>query len=325
MYLPIRLGARLQFTRGSGMEIKMGYLFAMAAVLCGAVKGFCGKKISGFTSEIKNAAYLNFIRMLACIFIGFFIVLASDGISGFAVTPKVLLISVFSGIATPAFVISWLFAVRRGAYMLVDVFLTVCVIVPMLLSAIFFDEKIMASDVVGLILLFAAALFLSSYSSGIKNKIRISDILLLTFSGTANGLVNFAQKLFINNSEGSSASVFNFYTYVFSAAVLALFYLIISLKNQHGAGGLSEKQKMPVSAYGFILVMAACLFGHSFLNTLAANELSAAELYPLSQGAALILSTAMASVFFGEKIKPRLIIGIVLAFAGLLVMNLLSF
>jgi multidrug transporter EmrE-like cation transporter len=82
---------------------------------------------------------------------------------------------------------------------------------------------------------------------------------------------------------------------------------------------------MPVSAYGFILVMAACLFGHSFLNTLAANELSAAELYPLSQGAALILSTAMASVFFGEKIKPRLIIGIVLAFAGLLVMNLLSF
>ena len=47
------------------------------------------------------------------------------------------------------------------------------------------------------------------------------------------------------------------------------------------------------------------------------------ELYPLSQGASLIISSVMAAVLFGEKITAKCVIGLTLAFSGLMVINVL--
>lgn len=308
----------------------MGYVFALIAVLCGATKGFCGKKISGYTSELKSAAFANFLRMTLCILIGFFFVLfdTSVGIGGLAASGQVVGISLISGISTSVFVISWLLAIRRGAFMMVDVFLTVGVVIPMILSNIFYGEPIGLNDGIGVALLLVAAAIMCSYSSGIKQKVRLGDILLMSLSGAANGFVSFSQKMFVNNGEGSSATVFNFYTYVFSAAVLLAFYLISTYTEKRAAvaaegGKVPEKKGMPLSVLAYVTAMAICLFAHSFFNTLAAQQLSAAELYPLSQGLALTLASIMAAVFFGEKIKLRSVIGIAITFVGLLVINLL--
>jgi len=43
----------------------------------------------------------------------------------------------------------------------------------------------------------------------------------------------------------------------------------------------------------------------------------------VKQGAALILSMGMSALFFKEKVTPKAILGILLAFVGLLVMNVL--
>ena len=74
---------------------------------------------------------------------------------------------------------------------------------------------------------------------------------------------------------------------------------------------------------GYILLMALFLFANSYFKTLAAKHLSAVLLYPLNQGFALILSALMASVFFKEKLTAKAVIGIVTAFIGLLIINLL--
>ena len=57
--------------------------------------------------------------------------------------------------------------------------------------------------------------------------------------------------------------------------------------------------------------------------TMAAAYLPAVILYPLSQGAGLILSSLMAALFFKEKITKTCMLGLILAFAGLIVMNML--
>ena len=72
-----------------------------------------------------------------------------------------------------------------------------------------------------------------------------------------------------------------------------------------------------------VAVMAICLFLNSYFKTLAAERLDSAILYPLNQGLALMLSMLMASVFFGEKITVRCVIGLCSAFVGLLIINLL--
>ena len=121
-----------------------------------------------------------------------------------------------------------------------------------------------------------------------------------------------------NSGSTTSASVYNFYTYVFSAIVLVLFFLFSKGKSEDKFDAKALFGKV----FWFVGIMAVCLFACSYFNTLAAKHLGAAQLYPLTQGAGLILSTIMSAVFFGEKIKPRLIVGVSAAFVGLLAINL---
>ena len=70
-------------------------------------------------------------------------------------------------------------------------------------------------------------------------------------------------------------------------------------------------------------MMALCLFANSYFKTLAAGYLSAVLLYPLNQGCALILSAFMSATLFKEKLTLKAVIGMITAFAGLLIINLL--
>ena len=69
--------------------------------------------------------------------------------------------------------------------------------------------------------------------------------------------------------------------------------------------------------------MAVMLFLKSYFMTFAAIHLESVVLYPLSTGLGLVLSAAMSSIFFGEKLKARCVVGMVLAFASLIIINLL--
>ena len=122
----------------------MGYVFAFTAIFFALMKGFCGKKISNYTAHPRDAAYYNTIRMLMCILIGAVLVIAEG--KGFMVPIDVLLISAFSGIALAVMVISWLMAARKSVYMLVDVYCTLSVAIPLVLSAIFYNEGVNLYD-----------------------------------------------------------------------------------------------------------------------------------------------------------------------------------
>lgn len=308
----------------------MGYLFIALAVFAGAAKGFCGKKISRYTSKYEQAMLANCVRMVLCIAIGFFVVLVGDGISAFKVDLKTVGITALSGVATSIFVVAWLISARRGSYMMLDVFLTVGVIIPITLSAILFGEAIRWNDIVGLCLLLVAAALMCCYNNKIKAKLTVASFVLLVIAGAANGTVSFSQKLFINAVSGGSIAVFNFYTYVFSAITLIIVYFVFRFRKQAEPeipdddpdANLGAKALLLKTA-PFVTVMAICLFAHTYFNTLAASYLTSAQTYPLMQGGALILSTLLSALFFGEKVKPLSIIGVVLTFAGLLIINLL--
>lgn len=304
----------------------LGYLFLLIALLSGAAKGYCGKRTSGYVSEYKDAVFTNFIRMFFCIIIGFVMVCVQGGVSQLSTSCSTLLITVLSGVTTSIFVVSWLISVRRGAYMMLDVFLMLGVIVPLVLSKIFFNEEIRVNQWIGLIILFVTVMIMCSYNNQIKEKMSISSFLLLVLCGVSSGLTDFSQKLFARTAPNETAAVFNFYTYIFSALVLLIFFIAAKLKDRDNASdsdcsssALSVLRKVGV----YVLIMSICLFANSFFKTLAAGILPSAKLYPLNQGAALILSTFMSRIFFKEKLTGRCIIGIILSFIGLLIINLL--
>lgn len=298
----------------------MGYLFLALALLAGSTKGYCGKKTSGFVKEYKDAMFTNFVRMVLCILISFLLLALSGRLSLLAVDLNVLLITLLSGVTTSVFVVAWLLAVRRGAYMMLDVFLMLGVIVPLLLSEFLFDEKIRLNQWAGLLVLLVAVVIMCSYNNQIKEKMSLKSLGLLVLCGIANGLTDFSQKLYVKTVADSSAAVFNFYTYIFSALVLLVFYLGAKVTDKTGSSSETDVLRR---VGGYVAVMSVCLFLNSYFKTMAAGILPSAILYPLSQGASLILSSFMSMLFFKEKLTAKCITGIALSFAGLLIINLL--
>ena len=297
----------------------MGYLFLCLALAAGTVKGYCGKRTSGFVREYKDAVFTNFLRMMLCVLISFIMLSVQGKLSLLKTDINVILISALSGVTTSVFVVAWLMSVRRGAYMMLDVFLMLGVTVPIVLSKFFFSEEIRLNQWIGLAVLFVAAFIMCSYNNQIKERIGLGSAVLLIICGLSNGLTDFSQKLFVKTAEGSSAAVFNFYTYIFSAAVLLIIYIAAKARDKSGSSGTDVLRAVGI----YVTIMSLCLFLNSYFKTLAAGLLPSAVLYPLTQGASLILSSVMSAVLFKEKLTAKCITGIALSFAGLLIINLL--
>lgn len=299
----------------------MGYLFIILALLCGITKGFCGKKTSGVIQALPHAMLFNAVRMLLCIPIGLLFVCFYTGtLTSLAVDGITLLISAVTGIATSVFVVTWLIAVRTGAYMMVDVFPTLGVIIPVIACRFFFDEPVRWNHLTGILLLVAAAYIMCTYNKTIgKAALTPASFLLLFLCGISNGLTSFSQKWFQYVSS-ADAAVYNFYTYVFSSVTLLLCWLFLHSR---------QKEKTDVPAVDirklsvYVVIMSFCIFLHSFFSTMAAGYLSSSQLYPLMQGGALVLSMLMSSICFGEKITLRCLCGICVTFTALLCINLL--
>lgn len=299
----------------------MGYLFLTLALAAGITKAYCGKKTSTYTAGLKDAMFANSIRMLLCIGIGLVLILLQGELAFITPTPRLLLTAAFSGLTTAVFVVTWLLSVKKGAYMMVEVFVMLGVLIPMSLGGILFHESVRLTAWLGMGLLTAATMTMYSYNNTQKKKLTKTAVLLLVLCGIASGFADFSQKLFVRTLPEIPASVFNFYTYVFSALVLVPAFFLLSRKD--GTGVLAKGNPLFSKIFGYIFVMSLCLFLNSYFKTLAAVHLDAAQLYPLNQGCALILSTFM-SAFFKEKITLRCAIGLLLAFAGLILINVIK-
>ena len=295
----------------------MGYLFLFIALFAGVTKGYCGKKTSGYTNSFSDAILANTIRMILCTVIGLVIILASEGFSALKPSPEMILISALSGISTAIFVVSWLISVKKSAYMMLDIFLMLGTLVPMISGYFAFGESITLNQWIGFFVLVIAVIIMCSYNDSIKTKLRLSSFLLLVLCGLANGITDFSQKMFVKMIPQVPISIFNLYSYVFAAITLAVVYAVIAPKDK------AHFDKSLCGKYMYIVIMSVMLIANSYFKTKAATHLDSAQLYPLNQGMALILSTLMASVFFKEKLTLKCVVGIFIAFIGLIVMNVL--
>lgn len=318
----------------------MAYLFLVIALICLSVKGYCGKKTSTDIKTSTDPLLFNALRMLLCIAIGFVMVLFDGAVSQLAVTPMMLWLTLGAGAANAAFLIGWILAVRRIPMVTMDVSLTIGSILPAVLCLILFDEAISLPKMIGFALILTATVVLSGYGKSTGMRPGVLGVALAVIATLGEGLSSFCQQLYKQyfTAEGSrfcgiayENSVYQFYTYVFAAAILVIAFTGLAVfgyhrqvepSKTHYVRGLFASCKRP---FPYIVVMAICLFAGNYLQTAATTDygMSSQVLYPVIKGGCLVTVNLTAMLFFNEKPTWRSITGSAIALGGAVLMSVL--
>ncbi len=300
----------------------IGYLFAILSVTAGVSKSYAAKKSSIHIANVRENTFSNVLRMLFCSLIGIGMVLLEG--ASIAVDGGTLAITVLSGVSNAVFIITWLAATQRGAYMLLNVFYLLGVLVPLLLCRILYAEPIRPIQWAGLAVLLLAVWIICSYNKSLGGRLTPANLAILIVCAVTGGFADFSQKMFLYHAPDGSNSVFQLYTFLFSTVVLLGIYVFLKRKaSGEERSTFDGEKRLLKKILPYIVVMAVCMFACNWTKTMAAGYLTSAELYPLLQGANLILLSVMSAVFFKERINARCLVGIALAFVSLLMMNLL--
>ncbi len=296
----------------------MGYIFLAIALLTNNIKGYCGKQMSRYSAKLNDTLLICFFRMLMCIGTSAIILAVTGGFFGLEIAPKLIGYAAFSGISTAILVAAWLFAANSSGYMMLEVFQMLGVGVTILMSFVIYKEEITVRDLIGFaVLVFAAYLM----HAGTKVKPTLKTLAVVILCGLANGMTDFSQKAFIYSGLDTTTAQFQLCSYVFAAGTLIVLYTAMTAgkKKEAGDGGAVAILK---KTWYFVLIMAVCLYANSFFKTEAANYLSAAKLYTLSQGGTMAIGTLMSAFLFKEKLTLKSGISIAITFLGLLIINL---
>ena len=291
----------------------LGYIYVILGVLAGSTKGGVSKLLSGSVKSSADNLFVNAVRMLLCTCIGFVAVIVTG--NGFAVTWEGLLISLLSAVSFSAFVVIWMECVKTGALVMIDIFLTAGVAIPMIGGILLLDEAVRPIQWIGFLILILGVAIICGYNNSIKGRMSAKLLFLLILLGMSNGFASLAQKMFVELCAGTSTFVFNFYTYLFSMVILGvplIFKPTVFVSNV-------KKPKLMLG----IFIVAVCLYLNLMFKMFAGMHLSTAQIYPLCQGLGIVNSSIIASVFFGEKINHRAILGMLVSFVALLMINLL--
>ena len=291
----------------------IGYIYVILGVLAGSTKGGVSKLLSGSVNTSSDNLFVNAFRMFLCTLIGFFVIIVSG--CGFAISGVGLLISLLSAVSFSIFVVTWLESVKIGALVMIDIFLTAGISVTLLGGALLLDEPIRMTQWIGFLILILGVTIMCGYNNRIKGRMSFKLFFLLILCGASNGFASLSQKMFVEFCSGTSTFVFNFYTYLFSMILLGI-PLIFNSKT------FSANIKKPKLMLG-IFIVAVCLYLNLMFKMFAGEHLSTAQIYPLCQGLGIVNASIIAATFFGEKITWRAVLGMLVSFGALLIINLL--
>ena len=291
----------------------LGYIYVILGVLAGSTKGGVSKLLSGSLKSSSDNLFVNAVRMFLCTIIGFLVIIISG--CGFSVSGTGILISLLSAVSFSIFVVTWMECVKIGALVMIDIFLTAGISVTMVGGALLLDEPIRMVQWIGFLILIAGVAIMCGYNNRIKGRMTYKLFFMLVLCGASNGFASLAQKMFVEFCSGTSTFVFNFYTYLFAMFILGIPLIFKPASFTENI----KKPKLMLSVF----IVAVCLYLNLMFKMFAGEHLSTAQIYPLCQGLGIVNASIIASTFFGEKITMRAVVGMVVSFGALLIINLL--
>ncbi len=253
---------------------------------------------------------------LTCALIAFLQMLEKGGV--FAVSASTLVMSLIGGVLFVAGLVMIQTSVDRNGATLTAAFSKLGLIIPLLISFLFFGEVPSLLKLLGLGLTIGAILLIN-LGSGDKAQAaagseegRISlTVLLLTL--LANGSAESMAKVF--SHLGDPREDTRYFFFLFLTAAILTFLLSAAEKRKSG-----RRLRIRELAAGILAGIPNYFCSYFLLKALL--ELPATLVYPAFSVGSILLVTAAGALFFREKLSRRQLAGLGLILGALILLNL---
>lgn len=228
-------------------------------------------------------------------------------------SPPVIAYAFMFGLFTVIFQLCYIQAMRCGNISITVLIVNSGMIIPIFVSALFFDEKFGMLKLLGILAIFVA-LGLNTQKNVIK--FNLKWILYAITSFLMTGCLSVCQQLFGKSAWHNERAAFVAWSYLLATIISFALYIILKPKYKKNSGGI----KAAAVRYG--LCTGVFLGAFQFLNTKAIATLDAGLLFPVYNGGTLILTTVMGVLLFKDKLTKNQIASIIVGIIGIIIINL---
>ena len=226
------------------------------------------------------------------------------------VVPYAILFGVFSS----AFQIFYALALEAGPFSATCMLVNLNMVVPVLFSCFFFNEKLTAVKLLGMVMCFLA-LFLNTQNGGKKMNLKWIIYVFLAFFSTGAG-ISITQKLFAKSQYSANVSQYVFLGYLVSFLTTGAIVLFNRSRGNKGSFKVNRKNIL------FVVIIAVSLGLFQRFNTYANSFIDAIVLNPSVCGLTTMLQMLSGRIIFKEKFTKRKISSICVGIAAILIISL---
>ncbi len=184
-------------------------------------------------------------------------------------------------------------------------------VLPYIWGLLFLNESFSVLRTVGLIVILAGVV-LSNFSG---ERVNIKQIVMCVAVFVLNGFVSIVSKMHQSQTSFDSVNAAEFIILggVFKFLLAGILFLVFKNKDSSESGDNSLKKAV------IIITSSAFIGGVSYmLQLLGAKTLPATVLYPFITGGSIVFSALAGVTLFKERLSAKLIISVILCFAGTL-------
>ena len=280
-------------------RIPVGLLLAISMAVAlggGIVKYYFCIRISGGAAD--RQVYNGVTSLAAAV-----VLVLWGGVS--SVSLFTLLLGIAFGIVTALQQITSLKALEQGPWAYTSVIISLSTLIPALSGMLFWSERILWPQIVGMVLI-AGCLILSVNYKSDQKKASFQWLFYCLIAFVCTGMIGVMQKWHQNSDSKPELNAFLAIAFFVSFAYSAISWGVLQRRNRAKTGG----------ALGYWLPTCLMIGGgicaaiNNKLNLFLSGAMQSAVFFPIVNGGGLVLTTVTAVLFFRERLTSRQWIGL---------------
>ncbi len=301
----------------------MTVVFFVVVAIMRVIQQVCNKKasdkVNNWLTFFHYGGYHQLFSALCAL-----ILLCIIGFEGFNL-PTVLC-AIVSAILFAVDLYAGIEAVKGTSLVVCNMFALGGLFVPCVLGIFLFNEPMSVGQWFGLVIFFVSIYFLSAKADEeekLKKKLfTVRTLIMLVLCFLSNGLIMVVQKYFALLVPNRNEAMYSFLTFIISALILYVSMAVLALTQTKTSGKTLQKiEKLSGSLLICGGALAIALFAVNVIITTLASVVPSAILFTVSSALSIVITCIVGAVGFKEKLTVKNIIGLVLGFISIIIVN----